>query len=95
MMEEVLAVVGISFFSVYLNALFCFVVGGFVFCFLILHQFRTPVLGLITLIQRGDSSEEHCFYYNSTVVLLLISFFAFYGIVLVFNSPRDVKTVQT
>ena len=29
------------------------------------------------------------------VVLLLISFFPFYGIVLVFNSPRDVKTVQT
>ena len=90
MMEEVLPIVGISFFSVYLNALFCFV-----FCFLILYRCRILVIGLITLIHHGDSSEEHCFYYDSTVVLLLISFFPFYGIVLVFNSPRDAKTVQT
>lgn len=69
-MEEV--IVGISFFSVYFNALFCFVVGCFVFCFLILYQYRIPVRGLITLIQPDDSSEEHCFYYDSTVVLLLI-----------------------
>ena len=70
MMEEVLAIVGISFFSVYLNALFCFVVGGFVFCFLILHQFRTPLLGLITLIQRGETVRNIAF-----IIILLSSCF--------------------
>lgn len=79
-MEEVLAIVGISFFSVYFNALFCFVVGCFVFCFKILYQFRIPVRGLITLIQSGESSEEHCFYYDSTVDFLFI-YFPSYGIV--------------
>ena len=70
MMEEVLAIVGISFFSVYLNALFCFVVGGFVFCFLILYQFHTPLLGLLTLIQRGDTVRNIAF-----IIILLSSCF--------------------
>ena len=51
---------------------------------------------LIILSQRGDSSEDHCIYFDFTVALFCI-FFSSYDIVLVFNTRHrlsigDVKT---
>ena len=64
------------------------------FCFLLLYQFRILVIGLITPIQRIDSSERHRFYYDFTtsfaffVCLFFFLFFVFSscGMVFVFNT---------
>ena len=72
-----LAMVGICFFFLftcfvlfYFDAFYYFIFCSFQFFIFTFSYART----LITLIERGDSNEDHCFYYDLTIILFCTFF---------------------